>query len=110
MNKIILTNETELEILIQRSIKKAFKDQSAVADSGLPIDKILTIGEAADFLNLAIQTLYGFTSKREIPFMKRGKRLYFKESELVKWLEEGKQKSVSEILAIDAKIDKKKRG
>lgn len=45
----------------------------------------------------ASQTLYGFTSKREIPFIKRGKKLYFRKSELENWLLEGKRKSKKEM-------------
>jgi len=60
--------------------------------------EMLTIKEASNYLNLAIQTIYGFTSKNEIPFIKRGKKLYFRRSDLESWLLEGKRKSNSEIL------------
>lgn len=53
---------------------------------------IMTIEEAASFLGLARQTLYGLTSKRAIPFYKKNKRLYFKKEELLSWVEEGKKK------------------
>ena len=60
-------------------------------------DKPLSIKEASEFLNLAPQTIYGFTSKNLIPFKKRGKKLYFSKSDLVAWLHEGKRKTISEI-------------
>ena len=60
--------------------------------------EMLTIKEASHYLNLAIQTIYGFTSKNEIPFIKRGKKLYFRKLDLESWLLEGKRKSNTEIL------------
>jgi len=97
MEKIILTSERELDTLIQRSLRKVLEDDSLKINTEGSSDSILSVQEAADFLNLAQQTLYGFTSKRLIPFMKRGKRLYFSRTELEKWLAEGKRKTVAEI-------------
>ena len=61
-----------------------------------PESEILTLEEAAKFLSLAKQTLYGMTSKEEIPFYKRRRKLYFKRSDLLKWLEEGKHEMNAE--------------
>jgi excisionase family DNA binding protein len=57
----------------------------------------LVIGKACLFLNLAKPTLHALTSKRKIPFIKKGKKLYFKKMDLEEWLNEGKKKTVSEI-------------
>ena len=51
--------------------------------------KYLNIEQAAELLNLAVQTIYGLVHRKKIPFIKKHKRLYFKESELIKWLEDG---------------------
>lgn len=53
--------------------------------------EIFTIEEAAAFLKLAKQTVYQLVSKKAVPHYKRNKRLYFKRSELLEWIEEGKQ-------------------
>lgn len=95
MTQVIVTTHEELENLIQTSVRKALNQQQAPAAQ----DKLLSVDEAAEFLNLARQTLYGFTSKRLVPFIKRGKKLYFRRLELEKWLSEGKRKSISEIAA-----------
>lgn len=63
--------------------------------------EILTIEEASQFLNLAKQTLYGMTSRNEIPFLKKSRKLYFNRTDLENWLQEGKRKSKDEI-AIEA--------
>ena len=60
-------------------------------------DKPMSVKEAGEFLNLARQTLYGYTSKNLIPFFKRGKKLYFYKKDLINWLSECRNKSSSEI-------------
>ena len=46
----------------------------------------LTIEECAMLTGYSVQTLYTFTSKREIPHFKRGNYLYFSKQEVEKWL------------------------
>ncbi|CAM1366111.1 DNA-binding protein [Tenacibaculum litopenaei] len=60
-------------------------------------EKLLTVQEAAQFLNLTVPTIYSKVSKRELPVMKRGKRLYFSSIELLEYLKEGRKKSNAEI-------------
>ncbi|MEC5173903.1 helix-turn-helix domain-containing protein [Chryseobacterium nepalense] len=62
-------------------------------------DQLLTIQEAAEFLSLTVPTMYSKVSKREIPCMKRSKRLYFSRTELLEYLKEGRKKSNTEIEA-----------
>lgn len=96
MNEIILTTKGELENLILLTVRKVlFEHENSTFEQDQ--DKIFSIKEACVFLNLAQQTLYGFTSRREIPFIKKGKKLYFRKSDLNKWLLEGKKKSKAEI-------------
>lgn len=97
MEKIILTTQNELENLIQNSVRQALSEQNEKPIENK--DAILSIDEAGNFLRLAKQTLYGFTSKNEIPFFKKGKKLYFRKAELEQWLLDGKQKTLQEIQA-----------
>lgn len=60
-------------------------------------DELLTISEAAKFLNLSVPTLYCKVSRQEIPVNKQGKRLYFYKSELADWIKAGRKKTASEI-------------
>lgn len=46
----------------------------------------LTIEECAMLTGYSVQTLYTFTSKREIPHFKRGNYLYFSKQEVEQWL------------------------
>ena len=91
MTKIIVTTKDELQEIIHESIKSAISEQNSQLQSDEP-NRILSLKETAIYLNLAQQTVYGFTSKQQIPFIKKGKRLYFLKSELEKWLLDGNVK------------------
>ena len=84
MDKIILTTQTELADLIKKAVASAFLEYQNTQPE--PEKQFLNIDEACKFLHLAKQTIYGYTSKDEIPFIKRGKKLYFKKADLEKWL------------------------
>jgi excisionase family DNA binding protein len=45
-------------------------------------DQLLTIQQAGELIKLSVPTLYGYVSRNEIPFSKKGKRLYFSKQEL----------------------------
>jgi excisionase family DNA binding protein len=96
MTQIIVTSKDELEDLIHKSVRRILSENGKQTTQ-TEQDKILTIQQASKYLNLAPQTLYGFTSKNEIPFIKKGKKLYFLRSELENWLMEGNRKSRSQI-------------
>ena len=59
--------------------------------------ELMTITQAAEFLNLSVQTLYGKVCHKEIPVSKKGKRLYFYKSELEDWIRSGKKKTMEEL-------------
>jgi excisionase family DNA binding protein len=60
-------------------------------------DAIFNVKEAADFLSLSVSSLYGKTCRREVPFNKKGKRLYFYKSELEEWVRQGRKKTLAEV-------------
>jgi len=62
------------------------------------IDEMLTIDQAALFLNLAVATLYSKVSRREIPVSKPGKRLYFSKAELTEYKKGGRHQTVSQMI------------
>ena len=73
-------------------------------------DQLLTVPQAAEFLSLSNQTVYGLISKGVIPCMKRSKRVYFSKIELLNYLKQGKKKTTLEIDAeTDAFISKTTR-
>lgn len=88
--------------------------QLLIEKSKPPIEnhnRFLTIQEAALFLSLSVATLYTKVSRNQLPFMKRGKRLYFSESELIEYLKSGRRKPKEEIeQEVDSHLSNNKKG
>jgi excisionase family DNA binding protein len=75
---LIQISKSDLQTLVGAAISDYFKSNPTPGND----ESLMTIAEAAKFLNLAIPTVYGKVSKKEIPFHKSGKRLYFVKKEL----------------------------
>ncbi len=75
-----------------------------------PADRYLNLHEAAAFLNLKPISIYNKTAGREIPFIKRGNRLYFLESDLRDYLNGGRQMTKEEVEAAAAAYCNEKSG
>lgn len=73
------------------------KQQPKTVESSKQPEQLLTVQEAAQFLNLSVPTIYSKVSKGELPVMKRSKRLYFSSTELMQYLKAGRKKSNAEI-------------
>lgn len=80
--------------IIERLLQQQNEQKSTV-----PVGDLLTVNKAAEFLSLATPTIYTKVSKGELPFMKRGKRLYFSRLELSEYLKAGHKATNSEILS-----------
>lgn len=70
-----------------------------LADGGIPptTGDLLTVEQAAELLHLSIQTIYGLLHRRELPSLKRGKRVYFKKEDLLQYLEDGRRNAQDAI-------------
>jgi excisionase family DNA binding protein len=102
MENVVFTqlSISEMRQLFRQEIERALSPltegtHSQTSDK----EKLLTVQEAAAFLNLAVPTVYALCSRREIPHIKKRKRLYFAKAELLAWLQAGKQKTNTEIQA-----------
>ena len=81
---------------LERKLDKLIKEKEV--ENAVPsADELLTVQHATAFLRISTSTLYQLTSRHEIPFMKRGKRLYFKKEELRQWVEEGHIKPMTAL-------------
>lgn len=60
-------------------------------------DEFFETEGAAEFLGYAVPTIYLKVRRRELPFSKRGKRLYFSKKELIEWIKAGRIKTAAEI-------------
>lgn len=75
------------------------KNQPQQTERQKESEQLLTVQEAAKFLNLTVPTIYSKVSKGELPVMKRSKRLYFSSIELMEYLKVGRKKTNSELEA-----------
>lgn len=94
MESINITQITpiELEALIERTLMKALGNRSETNE-----DQLLTVDQAASFLNLTKATIYSKVSRNELPYMKPGKHLYFSTQDLMSHLKKGKIKTAEEL-------------
>ncbi len=95
MAQLIITTPQELEHMLAQIIKRYLNQdflQPPKTDK-----QILSIDEASKYLGIPKATLYGYTSRREIPFQKVGRAIKFNREALNEWLQEKKCKTKSEI-------------
>ena len=84
-NLLYSTSKEELAEIIKKAVSDSIISHYPVQKQN-KYSEYLTITEASEYLHLALPTLYGFTSKNDIPFIKKGKKLYFKKLDLDNWL------------------------
>jgi len=108
--KILLSlSKTELESLIENAVRKVMNEIGGLKPA-VEENHFLSVKETADYLKLTPPTIYGLVSRMEIPYCKKGKRLYFPQKDLEKWLMEGRRKTRREIeLEVDEYIVGRKR-
>lgn len=88
-----------LEPIIDDCITRAMNKYINEIRYDQPIDsEVLGVPEAISYLKIAKPTMYSLTQKREIPFYKKGKRIYFRKEDLDNWINKGKIKTKEEII------------
>lgn len=60
-------------------------------------DETLTVNEVGKILKIKPATIYGRTCRNAIPFTKKGKRLVFFRSDILKYQREGYRPTIDEI-------------
>lgn len=73
------------------------KKQQLDSPSKSSNNEIFDVTQAVEFLKIPTSTLYTLTSQKKIPYYKRGKKLYFKKSELQLWIDKGKKMTQDEF-------------
>lgn len=75
--ELIMNKLNAIEKLLMLKQEVATKEET---------EEIMNVEKAVKHLGMSRVTIYQYTSKRAIPHFKRGKRLFFKRSELDNWL------------------------
>ena len=95
--------ENPFEIIIERldAIERLlYEIKSGKQVDNVPVvyaNEMMNVQQVAEYLTLSVQTIYGLVHKMEIPNSKRGKRLYFKRSEIDEWIRQSRRKTRVEI-------------
>jgi excisionase family DNA binding protein len=95
-----LTNELqELKTLLLQKV-----------NSNPEIETPINIKDVSQLTELSLPTLYGYVSRNEIPYYKKGNRLKFFKSEIIDWIKTGKQKTIKEVVSdVDVFLSNRKK-
>lgn len=102
MENVILSpiSLDELEARIDNSVQKSLKgffESLNLKGSGEGQPDIIPFKEGCKLLNITESTGYSKISKRELPFIKKGKFVYFSRKKLIEWLHSGEKKTLEEL-------------
>lgn len=80
--------ENPFELIIDKlnNIENLLKTVMKNDNGTVTITEVLNLNQTAEYVSLSKSAIYKKTSERTIPHFKRGKKLYFKRSELDDWL------------------------
>ncbi len=90
-NKITFEQVPETLAEMRAELSELRRIISSNSSQPAPKNKLMTIEEAAKFLNLSKPTIYRLVSNRVMPFHKQSGKLYFFENELIEWVKNGRK-------------------
>lgn len=91
-----------------KEIKRLILEKSP--ESSQETDQILNVQQTSELISLSIPTIYGLVHQSMIPFMKKGKKLYFSKVELISWIKTGRRKTKAEIISEANQLLVRKKG
>ena len=91
--------ENPFELILNKlnNIENLLKNVMKNDNGTVTITEVLNLNQAAEYVSLSKSAIYKKTSERDIPHFKKGKKLYFKRSELDSWLTSMKIATKDEI-------------
>jgi len=97
MENLVFTQLSIQEIrnMLREEVRKAINESPQVMGNQIP--EYLTIQKLSEMINMAIPSIYGLVHRKQIPYIKRGKKLIFEKSLVEEWLKKGRHKTKREI-------------
>ncbi len=92
-------------------IKNHLLNQSASTPESMQYpaeNKFLTVTEVSQMLNISTGAIYNMTSTRQIPFFKKGGRVYFDKKEIDEWIRQDRRKTIKQ-LQVEAEMETGKK-
>jgi len=100
MENIVFTQLSVQEVrqMLREEVQTALKEFQPLqkSDEGY---ELMTIQDLAQYINMAVPSVYGLVHQKKIPHIKRGKRLIFEQKQIIEWLQSGRRKTIHDIKA-----------
>lgn len=93
MEGLILTiAKEELQGMIYQAVTDALiKKEEHEKQEDAPDSGIMQTEELCEYLKIKPSAVYQFTTYKRIPYYKKGKRIFFKKTEIDEWLRNGRR-------------------
>lgn len=82
----------EVRTMLREEVRQALRELNQQPAKNE--NELLNIQEVAEMLNMAVPSIYGLVHRRQIPYIKRGKKLIFEKTQVEEWLKNGRQKTI----------------
>ena len=89
----------EMMAILLKKVESLETSISEIKDNIKHYDRLLDVEEASELLKKSVSTIYRMTHEKDIPHIKQGNRVYFKESELYEWLDKNRREDNHTTLA-----------
>ncbi|HEY4788035.1 MAG TPA: helix-turn-helix domain-containing protein [Bacteroidales bacterium] len=98
MENLVFTQLSVQEVrqMLREEVRNVIKECNPLEKPDDEYD-LMTIQEVAGFINMAVTSVYGLVHRKQIPHIKRGKRLIFEKKQIIEWLQSGRQKTIHDI-------------
>ncbi len=95
---LLQLNKDELRSLILE-VLESYSSAEQLTTKPVP-EEFGGVDLAIEITGLSKATIYSRCSLRTLPHLKKGKKLYFSKSELMRWIESGRRRTRTEIASV----------
>lgn len=98
MDNIVFTQLSVQEVrqMLREEVRTVLKEYQPLLKQHNEKD-LMTIEEVSEYINMAVTSIYGLVHRKQIPHIKRSKRLIFEKKQINEWLQSGRQKTIYDI-------------
>ncbi len=95
MQEQLILSQTSVEELAEQLARKVLEKIQAEKSKNTFAKKILSLNEFSEEYQIPKATIYAWTSQRKVPFIKKGKRLYFDREKIEEWFKTSEKRIVN---------------
>lgn len=94
-NVTVGITKEDLQTALEAAVRNVLEGVSAPSKEAP--EELLNFDQACELLGIAKSTGYQRVNRGELPHFKKGRRLYFRKSELINYIESGRRKTSKEL-------------